>query len=140
MAGSSAEFGSGEVFGIAEDRNREDCTRRAVQAFSWANECRAQYRSLLYFEKRARAVIAAYAWADVLWYLDETGAASFTNAGYEEACRPRWPLLSRLRRPFWMLDLVTAFPLLHALFSAKPVVFYEISDDHDQPVVNSAEG
>jgi hypothetical protein len=121
-----------EVFSIAEDRSREDCFRRARQAFDFANERRARFTSILDTPKRLDAVTQAVYWAEIAWFLDVTAAEAFTMAGYEEETAPCGCLWHRasapLRHALGFLNLRGWYASLSAAFGTKPIEFYELPD------------
>jgi hypothetical protein len=112
-----------EVRAIADGLSREAIDQRARQAFDWANECRARYQSILDVSKRSVAVRKAFAWAEILDWLDETGETAFSDAEFGERQGPsRGQAAAGWLKLFWFPGWVRAW---RVIFGTEPIVFYE---------------
>lgn len=119
------------VLAIADGLPHDQVRQRAYQAFTWANECRARYTSLLDVTKRSSAATRALTWANILRYLDESAAES-TCSDFT-----RDEFLAWQHGGHWW-DLLNVFAIastialaMRALFGTKPIIWYAEQEGDD---------
>lgn len=115
------------VLYIADGLSRRGVENRAQLAMAWANDIRGRYTSVLDLEKRARMTLQAYAWASILYFLDDTGDQVFSAEAFR-----RWEdgdddgVLARIRECILSpLRLWGVIEVLRMLIGKKPWPFYE---------------
>lgn len=114
-----------QVLAIADDLGATEIRQRAAQAFSWANECRARYTSVLDTDKRGRAIAQAESWARVLCYLDRSGRDVFRLGEYREyeegpGARGHW-----WKWVPWAFNLPAWVRSWKEVFGTAPIEFYK---------------
>jgi hypothetical protein len=122
-ASSDLSEAAAEVWSIADGLSREVIEQRARQAFGWANECRERYQSILDASKRGIALRKAFAWAEILKWMDSTGDPVFSAEEFGE--RPGPSLAASAAgwlQFFWPPAWARACGII---FGSDPIVFYE---------------